>query len=83
MMALHLSGVVSRRRWKPPRLKPWEGPFADPTCRAAAGAGRGGAANGRHGGGGGRVRGTPAKTGNHAPEPPHAGAQTAAREAAG
>jgi hypothetical protein len=33
MMALHLSGVVFRRRWKPPRLKPWEGPFADPTRR--------------------------------------------------
>jgi hypothetical protein len=29
MMALHLSGVMFRRRWKPPRLKPWEGPFAD------------------------------------------------------
>jgi hypothetical protein len=22
---------IFRRRWKPPRLKPWEGPFADPT----------------------------------------------------
>ena len=33
MMALHLSGVVFRRRWKPPRLQPWEGPFADPTRR--------------------------------------------------
>jgi hypothetical protein len=33
MMALHLSGVVFRRKWKPPRLKPWEGPFADPTQR--------------------------------------------------
>jgi hypothetical protein len=33
MMALHLSGVVFRRRWKPPRLKPWEGPFADPHQR--------------------------------------------------
>jgi hypothetical protein len=33
MMALHLSGVVFRRRWKPPRLRPWEGPFADPTRR--------------------------------------------------
>jgi hypothetical protein len=30
LMALHLSGVVFRRAWKPPRLKPWEGPFADP-----------------------------------------------------
>ena len=33
MMALHLSGVVFRRHWKPPRLRPWEGPFADPTQR--------------------------------------------------
>jgi hypothetical protein len=33
VMALHLSGVVFRRRWKPPRLKPWEGPFADPNER--------------------------------------------------
>ena len=33
LMALHLSGVVFRRRWRPPRLKPWEGPFADPTQR--------------------------------------------------
>jgi hypothetical protein len=33
MMALHLSGVVFRRRWKPPRLRPWEGPFGDPTQR--------------------------------------------------
>jgi hypothetical protein len=33
LMALHLSGVVFRRQWKPPRLKPWEGPFADPTRR--------------------------------------------------
>ena len=33
LMALHLSGVVFRRAWKPPRLKPWEGPFADPTQR--------------------------------------------------
>jgi hypothetical protein len=32
-MALHLSGVVFRRKWKPPRLKPWEGPFADPARR--------------------------------------------------
>jgi hypothetical protein len=31
LMALHLSGVVFRRKWKPPCLKPWEGPFADPT----------------------------------------------------
>ena len=33
LMALHLSGVVFRRKWKPPRLKPWEGPFADPNER--------------------------------------------------
>jgi hypothetical protein len=31
MIALHLSGVVFRRKWKPPQLKLWEGPFADPT----------------------------------------------------
>jgi hypothetical protein len=28
-----LEGVIFRRKWKPPRLKPWEGPFADPTRR--------------------------------------------------
>jgi hypothetical protein len=33
LMALHLSGVIFRRRWQQPRLKPWEGPFADPTRR--------------------------------------------------
>jgi len=33
LMALHLAGVVFRRHWKPPRLKPWEGPFADPNER--------------------------------------------------
>jgi hypothetical protein len=33
LMALDLSGVVFRRKWKPPRLKPHEGPFADPTQR--------------------------------------------------
>jgi hypothetical protein len=33
MMALCLSGVVFRREWKPSRLEPWEGPFADPTQR--------------------------------------------------
>jgi hypothetical protein len=33
LMALHLSGVDFRRAWRPPRLKPWEGPFADPTQR--------------------------------------------------
>jgi hypothetical protein len=33
LMALHLSGVGFRRQWKPPRLKLWEGPFADPMRR--------------------------------------------------
>jgi hypothetical protein len=33
LMALHLSGVAFRRKWQPPQLKPWEGPFADPTQR--------------------------------------------------
>jgi hypothetical protein len=33
IMALHLSGVVFRRKWEPPQLQPWEGPFADPTLR--------------------------------------------------
>jgi len=33
MMALHLSGVVFRCKWKPPKLRAWEGPFADPTRR--------------------------------------------------
>ena len=33
MMALHLEGVIFRRKWKPPCLQPWEGPFADPTHR--------------------------------------------------
>jgi hypothetical protein len=33
LTALHMSGVVFRRKWKPPRLEPWEGPFADPTQR--------------------------------------------------
>jgi hypothetical protein len=33
MMALCLSGVVFRRPRNPPRLKPWEGPFADPHLR--------------------------------------------------
>jgi hypothetical protein len=33
MMALYLSGVVFRHPWEPPELKPWEGPFADPTRR--------------------------------------------------
>ena len=33
LIALHLSGAVFRRKWKPPRLKPFEGPFADPNER--------------------------------------------------
>ena len=33
MMALSLSGVVFRRKWEPPLLQPWEGPFPDPTQR--------------------------------------------------
>jgi hypothetical protein len=33
LMALHLSGVVFRCKWRPPRFKPWEGPFADPNER--------------------------------------------------
>jgi hypothetical protein len=33
LTALHLSGVVFRRPWNPPRLQPWEGPFADPNAR--------------------------------------------------
>jgi hypothetical protein len=45
MTALHSSAVVFRRPWKPPRLRPWEGPFARDAA-AAAGAGRGGAATG-------------------------------------
>ena len=76
LMALHLSGVVFRRRWKPPRLKPWEGPFEDPTRRlpqapdVAA-----------HGGARWRARQLHARrTSNPAPEPLHAGAQTAGRE---
>jgi hypothetical protein len=28
MAALHLEGVVFRRKWKPPKLKLWEGPFS-------------------------------------------------------
>jgi hypothetical protein len=30
LAALHRSGVPFRRPWKPPALKAWEGPFADP-----------------------------------------------------
>ena len=33
MMALHLSGMVFRRKWQPPQLALWEGPFADPAQR--------------------------------------------------
>jgi hypothetical protein len=33
LMALHLEGVIFRRKWQPAQLKPWEGPFADPTQR--------------------------------------------------
>jgi len=33
LMALHRSGVPFRRKWKPPRLEEWEGPFSDPTQR--------------------------------------------------
>ena len=33
LMALHLEGVTFRRKWKLPKLKAWEGPFADPTQR--------------------------------------------------
>ena len=32
-MALHLEGVIFRRKWKPPKLQAWEGPFPDPTQR--------------------------------------------------
>jgi hypothetical protein len=31
--ALQRSGVVFRRKWKPPKLQAWEGPFSDPTQR--------------------------------------------------
>jgi hypothetical protein len=33
LTALLRSGVVFRGQWTPPRLQPWEGPFADPTQR--------------------------------------------------
>jgi len=33
LMAVPLSGVPFRQRWKPRRLQPWEGPFADPMQR--------------------------------------------------
>jgi hypothetical protein len=29
LVALHRSGIAFRRKWQPPQLKPWEGPFAD------------------------------------------------------
>src|SRR5215470_4730312 len=80
LMALHLSGVVFRRRWKPPRLQPWEGPFADPTRRlpqAPDVAARRRAARQRwleHQ----RARNVT----QHPTARPHAGMQTAARESA-
>jgi len=76
-MALHLSGVVFRRRWKPPRLKPWEGPFADPTRRlpqAPDVAARRRAARRRW-----RERQQRREIPRHVPEPAQAAAQTAAR----
>ena len=82
LVALHLAGVVFRRRWKPPRLKPWEGPFADPTRRlpqAPDVAARRRAARRRW-----RPRQLHARrTSNPAPELPHARAQTEARERGG
>jgi hypothetical protein len=33
MMALRLSGVRFRKRWLPPKIAAWEGPFSDPTQR--------------------------------------------------
>jgi hypothetical protein len=33
LMALRLSGVEFRRPWMSPELRPWEGPFDDPTKR--------------------------------------------------
>jgi hypothetical protein len=33
LVGLRLAGVAFRRRWRPPRLRSWEGPFADPTQR--------------------------------------------------
>jgi hypothetical protein len=80
MMALHLSGVVFRRRWKPPRLKPWEGPFADPTQRlpqARDVAARRRAARRRW-----LSRQQRHEATQRPSEPPHAGAQTAARKTA-
>jgi len=76
MMALHLSGVVFRRRWKPPRLKPWEGPFSGterslpqhPLVAAERAAARR------------RWRERQRRRETPRPEPPHAGAQTARRE---
>jgi hypothetical protein len=77
MMALHLSGVVFRRRWKPPRLKPYEGPFADPTQRlpqARDVAARRRAARRRW-----RARQRRRETSPHALEPRHGDRSTAAR----
>jgi hypothetical protein len=79
MMALHLSGVVFLRDWKPPRLKPWEGPFADPTWRlpqAPDVAARRRAARRRWL----SRRPRACKTSNLATKPPHPGAPTARRE---
>jgi hypothetical protein len=33
LMALHLSGVASRRKWESPQLAQWEGLIADPAQR--------------------------------------------------
>jgi hypothetical protein len=35
MMALSFSGAVFRRKWEPPQLQAFEGPFPDPTQRLA------------------------------------------------
>ncbi len=82
LMALHLSGVVFCRQWKPPRLQPREGPFADPTKRlpqAPDVAARRRAARQRW-----RARQRHARqTSNPPREPPHAGAQTEARVTVG
>jgi hypothetical protein len=39
LMALRLSGVPFKRRWEPPRLQPWEGPFSDLSRRLPQGRG--------------------------------------------
>jgi hypothetical protein len=44
MMAVHLSGVVFRRKWKPPQLKPWKDlRRSDAAAAAASEGGRGSA----------------------------------------